>query len=60
MAKDWENLNIIALIFLRLASIRLTKTLKGLTSCELICKQWTIEPEMFTLKPINKMPGLKT
>ena len=34
------------------------KTLKGLTPHEVICKQWTIEPERFTLNPIHQMPGL--
>jgi len=36
------------------------KTLKGLTPYEFICKQWTIEPEKFTLNPIHQMPGLNT
>jgi hypothetical protein len=39
---------------------RRLKTLKGLTLCEFICKQWTIEPERFTLEPIRQMPGLNT
>ena len=29
---------------------RRLKTLKGLTPCEFICKQWTIEPKRFTLE----------
>ena len=33
-------------------------TLKGLTPYELICKQWTIKPERFTVNPIHQMPGL--
>jgi transposase InsO family protein len=37
---------------------RRLKTLKGLTPYEFICKQWTIEPERFTLNPIQQMPGL--
>ena len=37
---------------------RRLKTLKGLTPYEFICKQWTIEPERFTLNPILQMPGL--
>ena len=39
---------------------RRLKTLKGLTPCEFICKQWTIEPERFTLNPIHQMPGLNS
>lgn len=39
---------------------RRLKTLKGLTPHEFICKQWTIEPERFTLNPIHQMPGLNT
>ena len=39
---------------------RRLKTLKGLTPYEFICKQWTIEPERFTLNPIHQMPGLNT
>jgi RNA polymerase sigma factor (sigma-70 family) len=35
-------------------------TLKGLTPYEFICKQWTIEPERFTLNPIHQIPGLNT
>ena len=34
------------------------KTLKGLTPYEYICKAWTKEPERFTLKPLQQMPGL--
>ena len=37
---------------------RRLKTLKGLTPYEFICKQWTFEPERFTLNPIHQMPGL--
>ncbi len=39
---------------------RRLKTLKGLTPYEFICKQWTSEPERFTLNPIHQMPGLNT
>ena len=39
---------------------RRLKTLKGLTPYEFICKQWTIEPERFTLNPIHQMPGLNS
>jgi transposase InsO family protein len=39
---------------------RRLKTLKGLTPYKFICKQWTIEPERFTLNPIHQMPGLNT
>jgi len=39
---------------------RRLKTLKGLTPYEFICKQWTIEPERFTLNPIHQMPGINT
>jgi transposase InsO family protein len=39
---------------------RRLRTLKGLTPYEFICKQWTIEPERFTLNPIHQMPGLNT
>jgi transposase InsO family protein len=39
---------------------RRLKTLKGLTPYEFICKQWTIEPERYTLNPIHQMPGLNT
>ena len=39
---------------------RRLKTLKGLTPYEFICKQWTIEPERFTIHPIHLMPGLNT
>jgi transposase InsO family protein len=37
---------------------RRLKTLKGLTPYEFICKQWTTEPERFTLNPLHQMPGL--
>ena len=39
---------------------RRLKTLKGLTPYEFICKQWTKEPERFTLNPLHQMPGLNT
>ncbi len=39
---------------------RRLKTLKGLTPYEFICKQWTTEPERFTLNPLHQMPGLNT
>ena len=39
---------------------RRLKTLKGLTPYEFICKQWTIEPERFTINPIHQMPGLNS
>jgi hypothetical protein len=39
---------------------RRSKTLKGLTPHEVICKQWTIAPERFTPNPIHHMPGRKT
>lgn len=39
---------------------RRLKTLKGLTPYEFICKQWTIEPERFTLNPIQQIPGLNS
>ena len=36
---------------------RRLKTLKGLTPYEFICKQWTLEPDRFIIKPIHQMPG---
>ena len=36
------------------------KTLKGLTPYEFICKQWTNEPERFTLNSLQQIPGLNT
>ena len=36
------------------------KTLKGLTPYEFSRKQWTIEPQRFTLNPIYQMPGLNS
>jgi transposase InsO family protein len=39
---------------------RRLKTLKGLSPVEFICKQWTIEPQRFSLNPIHQMPGLNT
>jgi transposase InsO family protein len=38
--------------------LKALKGLKGLTPYEFICKQWTIEPQRFTLNPIHQMPGL--
>lgn len=35
-----------------------SKTLKGLTPYEFICKLWTKEPERFMLDPLHQMPGL--
>src|SRR3954462_2579863 len=37
---------------------RRLKTLKGLTPYEVIWKQWTLEPERFSLVPLHQMPGL--
>jgi transposase InsO family protein len=37
---------------------RRLKTLKGLTPYEVIWKQWTLEPERFSLDPLHQMPGL--
>jgi len=37
---------------------RRLKTLNGLSPYEFVCKRWTIEPERFTLDPLQKMPGL--
>ncbi|WP_395696645.1 IS481 family transposase [Methylocella sp.] len=39
---------------------RRLKTLKGLTPYEFICRQWTNEPERFTLDPTHQMPGLNS
>jgi transposase InsO family protein len=39
---------------------RRLKTLKGLAPYEVICKQWTKEPERFRLDPTHQMPGLNT
>lgn len=39
---------------------RRLKTLKGLTPYEFICKQWTDDPDKFTLNPIHQMTGLNT
>ncbi|WP_416193570.1 integrase core domain-containing protein [Nitrobacter sp. TKz-YC01] len=39
---------------------RRLKTLNGLTPYELICKQWTLEPDRFIIDPIHQMPGLNT
>jgi hypothetical protein len=36
---------------------RRLKTLRGLTPYEFICKQWTNQPERFTLNPIQQMSG---
>jgi transposase InsO family protein len=37
---------------------RRLKTLKGLTPYEYICKQWTPEPERFTVNPLQHTVGL--
>lgn len=37
-----------------------SKTLKGLTPYEFICKRWTSEPDQFIINPIHQMPGLNT
>ena len=39
---------------------RRLKTLKGLTPCGFICKQWTSGPDRSIVNPINQMPGLNT
>lgn len=39
---------------------RRLKSLKGLTPYEFICKQWTSEPQRFSINPIHQMPGLNT
>jgi hypothetical protein len=39
---------------------RRLKTLKGLTSCESICKRRALEPKFFTPYLIHQMPGLNT
>jgi hypothetical protein len=39
---------------------RRLKTLNGLTPYEFVCKQWTLEPERFTLNPLQQTPGLHT
>jgi hypothetical protein len=39
---------------------RRLKTLNGLSPYEFVCKRWTIEPERFTLDPLQQMPGLNT
>lgn len=39
---------------------RRLKTLNGLTPYELICKQWTLEPDRFIIDPIHQMPGLNS
>lgn len=36
------------------------KTLRGLTPCEFISKQWIDEPEHFKVHQIHQMPGLNT
>src|SRR5690606_22513902 len=36
------------------------KTLSGLTAYEVICKQWTDEPEFLKIDPSHQMPGLNT
>jgi Integrase core domain len=35
-----------------------SKTLKGLTPLEYICKIWTNEPERFNINSTHQMPGL--
>ena len=37
---------------------RRLKTLKGLTPYEFICKQWTSEPDRFTVNPLQQITGL--
>ena len=39
---------------------RRLKTLKGLIPYEIVCQQWTIEPDRFKLDPIHQMPGPNT
>jgi Integrase core domain len=39
---------------------RRLKTLNGLTPYEFVCKRWTIEPQRFSLNPLQQMPGLNT
>ena len=39
---------------------RRLKTLKGLTPYEFLCKQWTTEPQRFSLDPIYQMLGLNS
>ena len=39
---------------------RRSKTLKGLTPYEFICKAWTSDPERFIPNPLQQMPGLNT
>ena len=39
---------------------RRSKTLKGLTPYDLICRQWTREPDRFRRRPIHHMLGLNT
>ena len=39
---------------------RRLKTLRGLTPYEFICKAWTLQPQRFTISPLQKMPGLNT
>ncbi|PPU91591.1 hypothetical protein XpopCFBP1817_13525 [Xanthomonas populi] len=39
---------------------RRLNALKGQTPYEFICKQWTSEPERFTVDRIQLMPGLNT
>jgi hypothetical protein len=39
---------------------RRLKTLKGLTPYEFICKAWTLQPQRFTISPLQKMPGPNT
>jgi len=37
---------------------RRLKTLKGLTPYEFICKAWAVDPERFSVNPLQQMPGL--
>src|SRR5262249_38171419 len=39
---------------------RRLKPLKDLTPYEYICRCWASQPELFTLNPLQKMPGLHT
>ena len=39
---------------------RRLKTLRGLTPYEFICKAWTLQPQRFTISPLQKMPGLNS
>ena len=41
-------------------SPRRLKTLNGLTPYEFVCKRWSVEPERFTLNPLQQTLGLNT